>query len=201
MSAPALVALEVSAFHNASSKEKDNIMTINIVGRLSRIAVGAMLVAAGATVASLLGTTATANAADQYVVVAVGLANDNPPVVSVGGMAVGTDEQQTGVNALSDCQNSGGSHCVMQAMPRTRALQQRPTTMASLQARPTRSFCRRRLREEQIAESTGRARRRVGLHGSAAAAAAAKPASGPQAGTDGLLGCGPGRFRGPHHGP
>jgi hypothetical protein len=115
MSAPALVALEVSAFHNAASKEKDNIMTINIVGRLSRIAVGAMLVAAGATVASLLGTTATANAADQYVVVAVGLANDNPPVVSVGGMAVGTDEQQTGVNALSDCQNSGGSHCVMQA--------------------------------------------------------------------------------------
>ena len=90
-------------------------MTINILGRRSRIAAAAFLVAAGATVANLLGATAPANAADQYVVVAVGLANDNPPVVSVGGMAIGTDEQQTGINALSDCQNSGGSHCVMQA--------------------------------------------------------------------------------------
>ncbi len=90
-------------------------MTVNILGRVSRIAAAAILVAAGATIASLLGATATANAADQYVVVAVGLANDNPPVVSVGGMAIGTDEQQTGINALSDCQNSGGNHCVMQA--------------------------------------------------------------------------------------
>lgn len=91
-------------------------MTINILGRRSRIAAGAILVAAGATVASLLGATATANAApDQYVVVAVGLANDNPPVVSIGGMSIGTDEQQTGINALSNCQNNGGSHCVLQA--------------------------------------------------------------------------------------
>jgi hypothetical protein len=91
-------------------------MTINILGRRSRIAASAILVAAGATVASLLGATATANAApDQYVVVAVGLANDNPPVVSIGGMSVGTDEQQTGINALSNCQNNGGSHCVLQA--------------------------------------------------------------------------------------
>jgi uncharacterized protein DUF4189 len=99
----------------ASSKEKDTIMVINLLGRLSRIAAAAILVAAGATVVSVVGATATAHAADQYVVVAVGLANDNPPVVSIGGMAVGTDEQQTGINALSDCQNSGGSHCVMEA--------------------------------------------------------------------------------------
>ena len=90
-------------------------MAINFLGRLSRIAVTAILVAGGAAAVSLLGATATANAADQYVVVAVGLANDNPPVISIGGMAVGTDEQQTGVNALSDCQNRGGSHCVMEA--------------------------------------------------------------------------------------
>jgi hypothetical protein len=90
-------------------------MTINILRRRSRMAAGAIFVAVCATVASLIGATAPANAADQFIVVAVGLANDNPPVVSIGGMAIGTDEQQTGVNALSDCQNSGGSHCVMQA--------------------------------------------------------------------------------------
>ncbi len=99
----------------ASLEEKDTIMGIDFLGRLTRTAAAAILVAAGATVVSVLGATATANAADEYVVVAVGLANDNPPVVSIGGMAVGIDEQQTGVNALSDCQNSGGSHCVLQA--------------------------------------------------------------------------------------
>jgi Domain of unknown function (DUF4189) len=99
----------------ASSKEKDIIMAMKSLGRLSRVGAAAIVVAAGATAVSLLGATATANAADQYVVVAAGLANDNPPVISIGGMAVGTDEQQTGLNALSDCQNSGGSHCVMQA--------------------------------------------------------------------------------------
>jgi Domain of unknown function (DUF4189) len=90
-------------------------MAMKSLGRLSRVAAAAIVVVAGATAVSLLGATATANAADQYVVVAAGLANDNPPVISIGGMAVGTDEHQTGVNALSDCQNSGGSHCVMQA--------------------------------------------------------------------------------------
>jgi Domain of unknown function (DUF4189) len=90
-------------------------MTINTLGRRARIAVGAVFLAVGATGAGLLGSIATANAADQYVVVAVGLANDNPPVVSIGGMSIGTDEQQTGINALSNCQNNGGSHCVAQA--------------------------------------------------------------------------------------
>src|SRR5829696_1485520 len=89
-------------------------MAINNLGRRFRMAAVAILIAASA-VAGLLGATPTANAADQFVIVAVGLANDNPPVVSIGGMAVGTNEQQTGVNALSDCQNSGGSHCVLQA--------------------------------------------------------------------------------------
>lgn len=90
-------------------------MTIKILGRRSRIAAGAILFAVGALVASVLGATPTANAADEYVVVAVGLANANPPVVTIGGMSVGTNEQQTGINALSDCQNSGGNQCVLQA--------------------------------------------------------------------------------------
>ena len=160
-----------------------------------------MLVAAGATVASLLGTTATANAADQYVVVAVGLANDNPPVVSVGGMAVGTDEQQTGVNALSDCQNSGGSHCVMQASAKNACAAAAANDYGEFAGATDPFFLPPKAPRRANCRITGRARRRVGLHGSAAAAATNQPASGPQAGTDGLLGSGPGRFRGPHHGP
>ncbi len=95
--------------------EKDNIMAINILGRRSRIAAAAILIAAGSTVAGLLGATPTANAADQYVVIAVGLANDNPPVVSIGGMAIGTDENQAGINAQTDCVNRGGHQCVREA--------------------------------------------------------------------------------------
>jgi hypothetical protein len=106
----------VNAAHPGCALSKDNIMTSNNArGRRPRIMAGAVLVAVGATVASLFGTIAPANAADQYVVVAVGLANDNPPVASIGGMSVGTDEQQTGINALSNCQNNGGSHCVLEA--------------------------------------------------------------------------------------
>ena len=90
-------------------------MTRNTLGRRAWIAAAAMLLALGAFGAGLLRLAAPAYAADQYVVVAVGLANDNPPVVSIGGMSVGTDEQQTGVNALSNCQNNGGNHCVLQA--------------------------------------------------------------------------------------
>jgi hypothetical protein len=79
---------------------------------------GVMLVAvaAGTTAASLLGATATANAApDQYVAVAVGRGNDQPPVVSIGGISVGTDEHQNGITAQTNCVNNGGAGCVLEA--------------------------------------------------------------------------------------
>ena len=196
-----MVALLVSAVHWAARRTKDNVMTINILGRRSRIAAAAFLVAAGATVANLLGATAPANAADQYVVVAVGLANDNPPVVSIGGMAIGTDENQTGINAQTDCVNRGGQpvrqggQC-QEWVRRSSGHRLWPVCRGD---RP--SSCQRRKRRlEPVAEPTERAHRRVGLHESTAAATA-KRASGPQARTDGLLGPGPGWFRGPHHGP
>ena len=87
----------------------------NAPGRRPRIVAGVMLVAVGATVASLLGATATANAApDQYVALSVGLANDNPPVRTVGGMSIGPDADQARIASLSNCQNNGGSQCVFE---------------------------------------------------------------------------------------
>jgi len=89
----------------------------NSAGRRRRCAAAALLVAAGASVAGVLGATATANAApDQYVAVAVGRGNDQPPVVSIGGISVGTDEHQTGIAAQTNCVNNGGSGCVLEAI-------------------------------------------------------------------------------------
>ena len=180
-------------------------MGIDFLGRLTRTAAAAILVAAGATVVSVLGATATANAADEYVVVAVGLANDNPPVVSIGGMAVGTDEQQTGVNALSDCQNSGGSHCVMQASAKNACAAAAANDYGEFAGATdpvlsaAESSAKSKLQNQQRAHVVVSAAR---IHSSSSHhQTTTKPASGPQAGTDGLLGSGPGRFRGPHHGP
>ena len=160
-----MVALLVSAVHWAARRTKDNVMTINILGRRSRIAAAAFLVAAGATVANLLGATAPANAADQYVVVAVGLANDNPPVVSIGGMAIGTDENQTGINAQTDCVKQRGApvrqggQC-QEWVRRSSGHRLWPVCRGD---RP--SSCQRRKRRlEPVAEPTERAHRRVGLH-------------------------------------
>jgi hypothetical protein len=69
---------QVNVAHPGCARNKDNIMTSNNArGRRPRIMAGAVLVAVGATVASLFGTIAQANAADLYVVVAVGLATED----------------------------------------------------------------------------------------------------------------------------
>jgi hypothetical protein len=57
-----------------------------------------------------------ARAADAYIALSVGLLNDNPPVQTVGGSAIGPDRDQAGIASLSNCQNNGGSHCVTQVI-------------------------------------------------------------------------------------
>ena len=90
--------------------------SINAAKRRVRMTAGVMLIAAAAgSVTSALGATATANAApDAYVALSVGLANDNPPVRTVGGMSIGTDADQARIASLSNCQNNGGNHCVFE---------------------------------------------------------------------------------------
>jgi hypothetical protein len=86
----------------------------NTSGRRGRTMAGVMLVAAGASVTGLLGAAAPANAAaDSYVALAVGYANDAPPVKTIGGMSIGPAADEAGAS-LSNCVNNGGHQCVFE---------------------------------------------------------------------------------------
>ncbi len=76
----------------------------------------AILLATIATVAGMISAPAPAHAVDQYIALSVGLLNDNPPVQTVGGSAIGPDHDQAGTASLSNCQNNGGSHCVTEVI-------------------------------------------------------------------------------------
>ncbi len=77
----------------------------------SRAIVGTLL-ASAASVVGMIGVAAPAHAADQYVALALGYINENPPVTMAGGSAIGSDQTQAAQNALTNCANNGGSHCV-----------------------------------------------------------------------------------------
>jgi hypothetical protein len=100
-----------------SAQRSDNltgaIMTITSksrTGRQGRTA-AALFVAAGAAAVGLL-TPAPAQAADQYIALALGYVNENPPVTMAGGSSIGSSQEQAAQGALTNCSNNGGSHCV-----------------------------------------------------------------------------------------
>jgi hypothetical protein len=72
----------------------------------------AVLLAAAATVVGMLGAPAPAHAADQYIALALGYVNENPPVTMAGGSAISGTQDQAAQGALTNCVNNGGSHCV-----------------------------------------------------------------------------------------
>ncbi len=82
--------------------------------RAARITASIILAAAGASVTGILAAPGTANAADAWVAVSVGLANDNPPVQTIGGMSIAADESSAATGAQTNCQNNGGSHCTLE---------------------------------------------------------------------------------------
>jgi hypothetical protein len=82
-------------------------------GRRGR-SVAAILSAAIAIVVGMVGAPAPAHAADQYIALALGYINENPPVTMAGGSAINADQQQAGQGALTNCVNNGGDHCVTQ---------------------------------------------------------------------------------------
>jgi hypothetical protein len=89
----------------------------NTSGRRTRLSAAVMLVTAAASFSGLIGAVAPANAApDAYVAVAVGLVNDAPPVTTVGGISIGSDQNQVYQAALSDCVGKGGHQCVVEAV-------------------------------------------------------------------------------------
>jgi hypothetical protein len=57
-------------------------------------------------------TAAPAQAADQYIAMALGFVSENPPVTMAGGSAISASQDQASQGALTNCVNNGGSHCV-----------------------------------------------------------------------------------------
>jgi hypothetical protein len=55
---------------------------------------------------------APAQAADQYIALALGYVSENPPVTMTGGSAISASQQQAAQGALTNCVNNGGSQCV-----------------------------------------------------------------------------------------
>jgi len=78
--------------------------------------IAAVLFAAIATVIGMVSTTAPAHAADQYIALALGFVNENPPVTMAGGSAISGNQDQAAQGALTNCVNNGGSHCVTQVI-------------------------------------------------------------------------------------
>ncbi|MEO3756843.1 DUF4189 domain-containing protein [Mycobacterium sp. B14F4] len=85
------------------------------VGRSGR-RIGAVLLAAAATSVGMLGVAAPAHAADQYIALAIGFVNENPPVTMAGGSAIAATQDQAGIGSLTNCSGNGASHCVTQVI-------------------------------------------------------------------------------------
>ncbi|EHB58984.1 hypothetical protein MycrhDRAFT_1420 [Mycolicibacterium rhodesiae JS60] len=72
----------------------------------------AILLAAAATAVGMGVTPAPAHAADQYIALALGYVNENPPVTMAGGSAIAATQDAAAQGALTNCVNNGGGHCV-----------------------------------------------------------------------------------------
>ena len=74
-------------------------------------AIAATLIASAASVVGMMSA-APAQAADQYIALALGYVNENPPVTMAGGSSIAGTQDAAAQGALTNCVNNGGSHCV-----------------------------------------------------------------------------------------
>jgi hypothetical protein len=74
-------------------------------------AIAATLLASAASVVGMMSA-APAQAADQYIALALGYVSENPPVTMTGGSAISATQDQAAQGALTNCVNNGGDHCV-----------------------------------------------------------------------------------------
>ncbi|CAJ1507128.1 DUF4189 domain-containing protein [[Mycobacterium] burgundiense] len=82
--------------------------------RVRTIAAG--LLAAIALAVGMVANPAPAHAADQFIGLALGYINENPPVTMAGGSAISATQDQAGTGALTNCSGNGGNHCVTQVI-------------------------------------------------------------------------------------
>jgi hypothetical protein len=86
-------------------------------GKRPRVMAAAVLVAAAATVAGLVGAITPANAApDSYIALSLGYINENPPVTMAGGSGIAGSQDQAATASLTNCVNNGGGNCVNQVI-------------------------------------------------------------------------------------
>jgi uncharacterized protein DUF4189 len=92
-------------------------MTTTYQGRTGRRgrAIAATLIASAASVVGMMSA-APAQAADQYIALALGYVSENPPVTMAGGSAISASQEQAGYGALDNCSNNGGGGCVTQVI-------------------------------------------------------------------------------------
>jgi Domain of unknown function (DUF4189) len=87
----------------------------NPAGRRGRT-LAAILLAAIGSVVGMVGAAAPAHAADQYIALAIGYVNENPPVTMAGGSAISSSQDQAGLGSLTNCSNNGAGHCATQVV-------------------------------------------------------------------------------------
>jgi hypothetical protein len=91
------------------------IISKNLVGRGTQT-VAAILLAASASGVGMLVAAAPAQAADQYIALAIGFVTENPPVTTAGGSGIGASPDQAGQGSLTNCSGNGAGHCVTQVI-------------------------------------------------------------------------------------
>jgi hypothetical protein len=74
-------------------------------------AIAATLLASAASVVGMMSA-APAQAADQYIALALGFVSENPPVTMAGGSSIAGTQDAAAQGALTNCVNNGGDHCV-----------------------------------------------------------------------------------------
>lgn len=75
-----------------------------------------MTAAAAATTVGLISAAAPAQAANQYIALAVGFVNENPPVTMAGGSGISATQEQAAQLSLTNCAGNGAGHCTAQVI-------------------------------------------------------------------------------------
>ena len=83
--------------------------------RRGRALVGTVL-ASAASVVGMIAVAAPAQAADQYIAVALGYVSENPPVLMAGGSSISGNQDQAFQDALTNCVANGAGQCVVMAV-------------------------------------------------------------------------------------
>lgn len=90
-------------------------ITQHAAARRSRTAAAIFFAVFGSAV-GMISAAAPAHAADQYIALAVGFVNENPPVTMAGGSGISGTRDQAAQLSLTNCSGNGAGHCAAQVI-------------------------------------------------------------------------------------